>query len=221
MTPQRYHKILNTILYRQNDLTVVMENVHKSHNLAAITRTCDAIGIGRVHAITNRNKLLLSQGVAGGSRRWVDIHIHPSVEEVCRNLKKENFRILAAHFSKDAMDYRSVDFTIPTAILVGQELEGITEQGLLLADKKICIPMYGMVQSLNVSVATAIILYEAQRQRQKKGLYNKTRLSDKEINSIIFEKGYPRLAKEYKKTGRSYPLLDKNGQVREAMKDER
>lgn len=213
MTPQRYQKLKQTLLRRQADLTIVMENVHKPHNLAAIARTSDAVGISEIHAITHFDSIQLSQGIASGSAKWVNVRIHKDINAVCEELRKNKFQILSAHFSAEALDFRQVDYTIPTAIIFGQELEGITMEAVRLADKNIIIPMHGMVQSLNVSVATAVILYEAQRQRQQKKLYDHQHLDDQTINNIIFEKGYPRLAKKYRDQRKPYPQLNKNGEI--------
>lgn len=213
MTSERYQKIKATLQRRQPDLTVVMENVNKAHNLAAIARTCDAVGIPEIHATTRFDTLNLTQDAASGSGRWVNVVTHDNIDLACALLRSQKQQILTAHFSDDAVDFRTIDFTIPTAIVVGQELFGISEQALNNADKSIIIPMYGMVHSLNVSVATAIILYEAQRQRNVKGMYNAASSNNKEMNNYIFEKGYPRLARMYRKDGKEFPHLDEEGQI--------
>ncbi len=213
MTAERYQKIKQALQYRQFDLTVVMENVHKTHNLAAIARTCDAVGIPEIHAITRQDSISLTEDAASGSGRWINVVTHQHIEAAYSQLRRSDHQILTAHFSKKAVDFREIDFTIPTAIVVGQELEGITEEAVSKADKSMIIPMFGMVQSLNVSVATAIILYEAQRQRHEKGLYNTSSITVKEMNTFIFEKGYPRLAKVYRKEGKEFPSLNEKGQI--------
>jgi len=214
MTPERYKKLKRMLSYRQPDLTVLMENVHKAHNLAAIARTCDAVGIPGIHAITTLEKLTLRSGAASGSGRWVPVKIHENIEEAYGYLRREGYRLLTAHFSKAAVDFRAIDYTQPTAVVVGQELDGISAEAVEQADDSIIIPMYGMVQSLNVSVATAIVLYEAQRQRFEAGLYTKPRYEPGTIDRLIFEMGYPRLAAEYRSKGLPYPRLDENGRIK-------
>ena len=213
MTAQRYRKIKKCIEQRQTGLTVVMENVHKAHNLAAIARTCDAVGIAEVHATTELDEIILTQNASSGSDRWLEVRCYKNINDIFSKLKKKNFQILAAHFDQDAIDFRKIDYTIPTAIVVGQELEGLSTETVDHADKNIIIPMYGMVQSLNVSVATALILYEAQRQREEAGLYNKVQLTKQEINKRVFEKCYPRIARVYRDKNEAYPLLDKDGNI--------
>ncbi len=213
MTPTRYKKILHMLKQRQPDLTVLMENVHKSHNLAAIARTCDAVGIPKIHAITRFEKMTLSQDAASGSGRWVDVEIHNTIGQAYSVLRENGFQLLTAHFSAEAKDFREIDFTKPTAIIMGQELDGLTAEAIAKADGSIIIPMYGMVQSLNVSVATAIILYEAQRQRVSAGMYDNCKLDNKFINDFIFKKGYPRLAARYKERGEEFPALNDEGKI--------
>lgn len=111
------------------------------------------------------------------------------------------------------MDFRGVDLTRPTAIMMGAELHGVSERGLELADAHVVIPMVGMVRSLNVSVATALLLYEAQRQREAAGMYDGSRLAPEEFRRILFEWSYPELARRRRQEGRSYPDLDDQGQL--------
>lgn len=213
MTPERYHKIYNMLQTRQPTLTVVMEDVHKPHNLAAIARTCDAVGIPEIHAITPYDKLQLTVDAASGSGNWVDVKVYDNIETVYSSLKERGFQILATHFEERAKEFRAIDYTQPTAIVMGQELEGISTKAVDLADGSIIIPMYGMVQSLNVSVAASTILYEAQRQRSNAGMYATPNFEKAYIDRYIFEKGYPRLAALLQSEGKPYPALDAEGQI--------
>ncbi len=213
MTKERFQKIVAMLQRRQPDLTVIMEGVHKPHNLAAIARSCDAVGVSDIHAITPKKELGIKKGVAMGSNRWLDMHLHPTTEELALSLKKEGYQIIAADFNDRAQDYRRVDYTRPTALVVGQELFGVSETTLALADQSIYIPMKGMVQSLNVSVATAIVLYEAHNQREQGGMYERCPWDRETFRKILFEKCYPDEAKKYKKRGEPYPELDENGHI--------
>ncbi|RMH62739.1 MAG: tRNA (guanosine(18)-2'-O)-methyltransferase TrmH [Calditrichaeota bacterium] len=213
MTNERFQKIAAMLRRRQPDLTVIMEGVHKTHNLAAIARTCDAVGISNIHAITDLSHISLSSGVAMGSNRWLDLHTHTETGSIVAKLKKEGYQILAAHYDADAVDYKQVDYTIPSALIVGQELFGVSPEALHLCDKAVFIPMEGMVKSLNVSVATAVVLYEAHRQRQKAGFYERMRLSPQQYEQLLFEKCYPELAGKYRDRGVPYPPLNENGAI--------
>ena len=120
-------------------------------------------------------------------------------------LRKRGFRIVAAHPIAGARDYRTVDFTRPAALLVGAELHGLSDEGLRLADEYVVIPTVGMVRSLNVSVATSLLLFEAFRQRQAAWLYERCRLEPERYRTLLFEWGYPRLARRLREEGLPYP----------------
>ncbi len=200
---------------RQPDLTVCLEQVHKPHNVSAIIRTADAVGVHQVHAVwpTTRMRTLVSS--AAGSNSWVSVKTHPTIGDAVSHLKAQGMQILATNLSARAVDFREVDYTRPTCVLLGQEKTGITEEALALADQDIVIPMIGMVQSLNVSVASALILYEAQRQRQNAGLYRRdnSMLDEEEQQRLLFEGGYPVLANVAKRKGLPRPQIDEQGQV--------
>lgn len=169
MTPERERRIREVLSRRQPDLTVVMDRVHKPHNLAAIARSCDAVGIPELHAVPLPGEpLRLGRDKASsGAGKWVALRKHPDIRTAYAHLREKGLRIYAAHDCPEAVDFRSIDYTQPTAIVVGAELDGISEEAVEGADGAIAIPMLGMTRSLNVSVATAVILYEAQRQREE------------------------------------------------------
>ena len=200
---------------RQPDLTVCLEQVHKPHNVSAIIRTADAVGVHQVHAVwpTTRMRTLVSS--AAGSNSWVSVKTHPTIGDAVGHLKAQGMQILATNLSARAVDFREVDYTRPTCVLLGQEKTGITEEALALADQDIVIPMIGMVQSLNVSVASALILYEAQRQRQNAGMYRRenSMLPEEDQQRLLFEGGYPVLAKVAKRKGLPYPHVNEQGEV--------
>ena len=166
MTPDRYRRICDVLDARQANLTVVTDKVHKSHNLAAIIRSCDAFGIPEIHCVSPEGGFSNHAGTAMGSQKWVYPKIYNQIIEPVELLSKQGFQILAAHKSESAIDYRSVDYTKPTAILLGTEKFGVSEEAQNLVTQHIFIDMKGMVESFNVSVAVAIILAEAQKQRQ-------------------------------------------------------
>ncbi len=211
IAPERFRKIHQLLEKRQTDLTLVMDNVNKPHNLAAIIRSCDAVGIHQVHAISRRSSIRTRQHTAAGASRWVKVALSDSVTSVVGKIRNEGMQILVATYCPDAVDFRSIDYTRPTAIVMGEELTGPSEESMALADQFVYIPMVGMVESLNVSVAAALILFEAQRQRNEAGLYNKRQFDDSEFERLLFEYAYPRLAAVLRDEGKPYPKLDKNG----------
>jgi len=215
MTPERFNKLRAVLDRRQPDLTILADDVHKSHNIAAVLRTCDAVGVHRVHAVSPGGEIRRHHMVSGGSRRWVEMVIHPDVEQALSALRKEGWRLLAAHPGERSRDYREIDYTDRLAVLLGAELEGLTPRLVEAADETIAIPMEGMVASLNVSVAAALILYEAQRQRRAAGLYQSSRLPNDEYAATLFEWAYPEIAQRCRRRGVSYPVLAEDGSLTE------
>ena len=215
MTPKRFAKLKAVLDRRQPDLTVLADDVHKSHNIAAVLRTCDAVGVYRVHAISPRGEIRRHHMVSGGSRRWTDMVIHADVDQALTALRKEGWRLVAAHPGAASRDYREVDYTDKLAVVLGGELEGLTPCLVKAADETVAIPMEGMVASLNVSVAAALILYEAQRQRRAAGLYQASRLPTDEYTTTLFEWAYPEIAGRCRKRSISYPTLRDDGSLAE------
>jgi len=213
MTPERLDRINSMLDQRQPDLTVCMEGVHKTHNLAAVVRTADAIGISDVHAVWKNEEMQVRGGSAAGSQNWVDVHNYSNTRDAIAELKRQNMQVLVTNLSETSVDFREIDYTKPTAIILGQEKFGATKDALELADQHIVIPMVGMVQSLNVSVANAVVLYEAQRQRKAAGMYEKPSISDKRRQRFLFEGGHPIFAEACKRKGLPYPKIDDEGQI--------
>lgn len=213
MTPERLERINLMLNHRQPDLTVCMEGVHKNHNLAAIVRTCDAVGVSDVHAVWKNERMRVSGGSAAGSQNWVNVHHYKNTADAINTLKNQGMQVLVTNLSEKAVDFRDIDYTKPTAIILGQEKFGASKTALAMADHDIIIPMVGMVQSLNVSVANAVVLYEAQRQRELAGMYNKATISAKERQRILFEGGHPIFAQACKRKGLPYPYVNDDGQI--------
>ena len=224
MTPERYQRIRTVLDRRQPDLTVLLDNVHKPHNFSAITRSCDAVGVMEVHGVWPVRKLRPTNHTSGGSRKWVGVRTHPTLQEAIDFLKGRGTQIYAAHLSGSAEDYRAVDYTVPCALVLGAELTGLSREGIDLADQHVAIPIMGMVHSLNVSVAAALILFEAQRQRHQAGLYDQVRLDAETYHRTLVEWLHPDVAEYCRKHQHAYPDLDESGEILDfdinALKDE-
>lgn len=212
MNRRRFQRIRRVLLRRQPDLTVLMEQVNKPHNFAAILRNCDAVGVLEAHVVLPEKEMKLSNHTSAGTAKWVAVRNHTHVKAAAGHLRSRGFKILAAHPSPEAVDYRRVDLTRPVALMVGAELEGLSEEGLALADQQVVIPMVGMVRSLNVSVATALLLFEAKRQREEAGLYTTSRLPEAQFRRILFEWCHPELAALLRRKDRPYPPLSLEGE---------
>lgn len=213
MTPERFNKIVAVLNRRQPDLTVVTDYVHKGQNLSAIIRTCDAVGIQEVHSVYQEGGFGAHTGTTMGSHKWVHTHIYRNISEPLLNLKNDNYQIIAADLSESTVDYRSVDYTRPTALLLGAEKYGISETAGNYVDQRITVPMLGMVESFNVSVACAIVLAEVRSQREKAGFYEQRRLLKSDYDKLLFEWLHPLLARYCEKHQLPYPELDEKGGV--------
>ncbi len=217
MTPERVARLDSVLARRQPDLTVFAENLHKPKNFSAMVRNCDAAGINEMHVLPRESNLRKHWRTSQGAEKWMYIKTHGSAEEACTNLKSKGFLLVAAHLSETAIDYKNVDYTQPIAIVLGTELFGVSETTLSYVDQQISIPMMGVTQSLNVSVACAIVLYEAQRQRQAAGMYEHCRLDEKSLARQRFEWLHPVLTDYCQRHGLEYPALDESGDLAEPM----
>jgi len=217
MTPERRARLDEVLANRQPDLTVFAENLHKPRNFSAMVRSCDAVGINEMHVLPGEGDLRKHWRTSQGAEKWMCIKKHDSPELACSYLKSSGFKLVAAHLSDTAIDYRDVDYTKPIALVLGTELFGVSDTTLSHVDEQISIPMMGVTQSLNVSVACAIVLYEAQRQRQQAGMYDHCRLDGETLARQRFEWLHPVLTDYCKRHGLGYPALDENGDLAEPM----
>lgn len=213
MTPQRFEKLRAVLDRRQPDLSVITDYVHKERNLSAIVRTADAVGIADVHCVIGDKDYRSFRGTALGSHRWVNVERYDNIEAPVAALKAKGFQIVATQLSAQAIDYRQIDYTLPTALLLGAEKEGLSQRGIDLADCHVTIAMVGMVESFNVSVAAGIILAEAQHQRQQKRLYDKRRISTADYQRLFFEWAHPKVWRFCREQGLDYPPLLADGEI--------
>lgn len=213
MTPERIARLREVLARRQPDLTVVTDYVHKGRNLSAIVRNCDAVGIGTMHAVVPAEEYRAFRGTAKGSHQWVNVVRHDSVLQALTGLKASGFQVVAANFSPRAVDFREIDYTVPTAILMGAEREGVSDHGIALADYEVIVPMLGMVESFNVSVAAGIILSEASYQRQCAGLYETSRMPKEAQERLFFEWAHPKVTHFCTVNNVDYPALREDGEI--------
>jgi len=210
---ERLRRMQTVLDRRQPDMTVIMAGVHKEHNLSAVLRTADAVGVLEVHAMGAHSVPALKRTAHAGVGKRVQLRHEPRIADGCEKLRQAGFRILATALTPQALDFRELDYTGPFALMLGAELEGVPEEGLAQADAIITIPMMGLSDSLNVSVAAAVILYEAQRQRLQAGLYATRRLQPEVCAQLLFEWLHPRMARFCRQGGYPYPGLDEDGDL--------
>ena len=215
LLPRRFERLKSVLNKRISDLTVLIENVEKPHNLSAIIRSCDAVGVLEAYAIFNKEKCLTFNSTAQGSQKWVKVNQYKETTEAIKVLKKKGFKLYGTNLNPKSIDYRKCNFNGPTAFVLGAEKWGISEEATNLVDKHIHIPMRGMVESLNVSVAASALLFEAIRQRQVANIIPEAGegMSKETYKEKIFEWAYPEVAKWYKREGRKYPDLNEKGEI--------
>lgn len=187
LSEERAEKIYACVSRRQPSLTIVLENVHDPHNVSAVLRSCDAIGIMDVHLVYHSGQLFpeLGEKSSASARKWVLTHKHESIDACFGVLREQGKRILTTGMSNEAISLYSVDFTEPIAIVFGNEHAGVSDEAIAKADGNMLIPQVGMIQSLNISVACAVTLYEAFRQRSQKGMYESIQMEEAMLKEYL------------------------------------
>ncbi|MDR2892175.1 MAG: RNA methyltransferase [Deltaproteobacteria bacterium] len=184
-TDVRLEKIRRVLENRQKDLTLVLANIHDPHNVSAIYRSCDAFGVAGVHLYyTDVAFPHLAEKSSASARKWVQSFRHNSAADLKAALQERGMRVYATSCSPQARPLGDFDFTKPSAIILGNEHSGVAPELAGLADAEVYIPMFGMIQSFNVSVAAAVILYEAARQRRAAGLYDEPTYDAAELEAL-------------------------------------
>lgn len=188
MTPERKEKLLKVISQRQFNITVVLENVHDPHNVSAVMRTCDAVGIQEIYVLNSKIELPVKWGKRSSSSalKWVTINTFDNVEECVNSLRKKYSKILTTHLSDNSIKLYEIDFTESIALVFGNEKDGVSEEIRNMADGNFIIPQVGIIQSLNISVACAVSIYEAFRQKNNAHHYqqNFTEFNQQKENLI-------------------------------------
>ena len=188
-TEERKEKLRAVLEKRQPDITLVLENVHDRHNVSAVLRTCDATGLLEVNFVYYGGQEFpkLGEKSSASARKWIKQNKFESVDECFSKLRKENKKIYTTNMSTDAVSLYDLDLTQPLALVFGNEHKGVSDEASKLADGNFLIPQVGVIQSLNISVAAAVTLYEAFRQRHEAGLYKNKRLNDEDFERILYE----------------------------------
>jgi len=191
MTPERAQKFEQVIRQRQPDLTIILENIHDPHNISAILRSCDAVGILEVFVINTQDpaKKKLGKKSSASARKWVVVHYFNSVAECVEAVHQKGFSIWSTHLSADAVNLYDLDLVDPVALAFGNEHAGVSEELLSHSQGNFIIPMMGMIPSLNVSVACAVSLYEAYRQRAAVSKYSEPAIAETDRQKLLIEWG--------------------------------
>ena len=186
MTPERESRLKEILSKRQNDLTIVLENVFDPHNISAVMRTCDAVGVQEMYVLNSKINKHKKWGTRSSSSaaKWLTIHQHTDPAECISEIRKKFPLILSTHLSSTAVSLYEIDFTKPIALIFGNEHDGVSEEIRMLADGNFVIPQVGMIRSLNISVACAVSLYEAFRQKEIHSHYKEIKLTSENYRQL-------------------------------------
>jgi tRNA (guanosine-2'-O-)-methyltransferase len=192
MTPERNDRFTSVLNKRQPDLTVVLENVFDPHNISAVMRTADAVGIQDIFILNTKIPPHRKWGAKSSSSaaKWLTIHQYTNADECFVELRKRYKKIYTTHLCTDAVGLHELNLTEPVALIFGNEHSGVSDEIIGMADGNFIIPQVGIIKSLNISVACAVTLYEAYRQKNNAGHYDNLKLQGKELTSLREEWGF-------------------------------
>lgn len=187
MTPERHKRLTSVLNKRQGDITIVLENVFDPHNISAVMRTADAVGVQDIYILNTKIPRHKKWGVKSSSSaaKWLTVHQYENAEECFSSLRNRYSTILTTHLSSDAVGLHEIDLTKSIALVFGNEHSGVSDEIRALADGNFIIPQVGIIQSLNISVACAVTLYEAYRQKSIAGHYNQPGLDTVRYNELF------------------------------------
>ena len=192
MTPERQERLLSVLNKRQNNITVVLENVFDPHNISAVMRTCDAVGIQDIYVLNTKigRHKKWGQKSSSSAAKWLTIHQFEDAKACFAALRLHYSVILTTHLSSDAIGLHDIDFSQSIALVFGNEHDGVSEEIRAKADGNFIIPQVGIIKSLNISVACAVTVYEAMRQKTLAGHYATRGLNDQRYNGLLNEWGF-------------------------------
>lgn len=192
MTPERTERLESVLRKRQPDLTVLLENVFDPHNISAVMRTCDAVGIQEIFILTTRIPRHEKWGARSSSSaaKWLTVHQFDNTDECFAAIRKRYKKIYTTHLATDAVGLHDLNLTESVALVFGNEHSGVSDEIIALADGNFIIPQVGIIRSLNISVACAVTLYEAFRQKQNAGHYDNIKLEGEQLERLRTEWGF-------------------------------
>ena len=191
MTPERNERLTAVLHKRQPDLTIVLENVFDPHNISAVMRTADAVGIQDIFILNNKIPPHRKWGAKSSSSaaKWLTIHQYTNADDCFAELRKRYKKIYTTHLSTDAVGLYQLNFLESVALIFGNEHSGVSDEIISKADGNFIIPQVGIIKSLNISVACAVTLYEAFRQKSNAGHYDALKLKGTQLETLTAEWG--------------------------------
>lgn len=192
MTPERTERLNYVLSKRQPGLTIVLENVSDPHNISAVMRTCDAVGVQDIYILNTKIGLheMWSAKASSSAAKWLTVHQFTNAVECFAALRQHFSKIYTTHLSTDAVDMYNLNFTESIALVFGNEHSGVSEEIIAMADGNFIIPQVGIIKSLNISVACAVTLYEAYRQKKNAGHYDNIKLTGETYQNLKTQWGF-------------------------------
>ncbi len=192
MTEERKERLTNVLQKRQPGLSVVLENVEDPHNISAVMRTLDSVGIQDLYVLNSKIPRHKKWGAKSSSSaaKWLTIHQFENTAECFEELRKKYDKIYTTHLAQGAVSLYELDFTQNVALVFGNEHSGVSDELIARADGNFIIPQVGIIKSLNISVACAVSVYEAFRQKMVAGHYNHQQLPENEYNLLLKNWGF-------------------------------
>jgi tRNA (guanosine-2'-O-)-methyltransferase len=202
LNERRAIKIRKVAEQRQPNITIILENVHDLHNMGAVMRTADSVGVKEIFTLVTDKKIKLTKVKLGkrtsaGTRRWLDVWAFDNVEKCIEMVRSRYEKIYATHLDEAAVSLYDIDLTSSIALVFGNEKDGVSKELLSHCDGNFIIPQVGMAQSLNISVAAAVTLYEAYRQRAEKDMYGDNNPQTAAQKEALYQDFAARTAKDY------------------------
>lgn len=167
LTPRRLARVIDVVARRLTSITVVMENLADPHNASAVLRTAEGLGLDAIHVVEQPNKWEKNSAITKGADRWIDVVRHQGLARCLGDLSARGFQLFAADVGEGCVPVHDIDVTRPVALVFGSERDGLSKRALALTDARFTVPMFGFVESFNVSVSAALSLYDVSSRRRR------------------------------------------------------
>ncbi len=167
LTPRRKQRVLDAVLKRVASVTVVLENIADPHNASAILRTAEGLGLDAMHVVEQPNKWERNAAIAKGAQRWIEVVKHQGLARCLGDLSAQGYQLFAADVGAGCVPVQGIDVTKPVALVFGSEHDGLSKRALALTDARFTVPMFGFVESFNVSVSAALALYDVSSRKRR------------------------------------------------------
>jgi tRNA (guanosine-2'-O-)-methyltransferase len=206
--PERLKRMYEILHQRTRYITVLTEAVDDPHNQAAVLRTAEAFGVQDVYVVTGRAPFQPNPHVTRYADKWLTLYQKPDIVTAIKDLQAKGYQVYASYLGEGTLRLCDIDVSRPTALLFGNEHSGVSQEAIRSADGTFMIPMYGFVQSFNISVAAALSLYDVtERARQQAGKRYYLSLEEKKelYEEWMWQTLNPRIRKQLQaRLGRSF-----------------